>query len=74
MTKNASIRKTIDAVSRLLKRRKAPGTPEEFRALFDRFRKVLDSNNRALEIITDMGEKLGGDYLFDIVYVRRGDG
>jgi pyruvate,water dikinase len=41
-----------------------------FDLLFKRFREVLDSNNRALEIITDMGEKLGGDYLFDIVYIK----
>ena len=39
--------------------------------LFTRFRAVLDSNNRSLEIITDMGDTLGGDYLFDIQYVRR---
>lgn len=42
-----------------------------FELLFKRFREVLESNNRALEIITDMGEKLGGDYLFDITYVKR---
>ena len=42
-----------------------------FELLFQRFRDVLDSNNRALEIITDMGEKFGGDYLFDITYVKR---
>jgi pyruvate,water dikinase len=41
-----------------------------FDLLFKRFRDVLDSNNRALEIITDMGEKLGGDYLFDIHYIK----
>jgi pyruvate,water dikinase len=39
--------------------------------LFKQFGVVLDSNNRAIEIITDMGEKLGGDYLFDIVYMKR---
>ena len=39
--------------------------------LFTRFRAVLDNNNRSLEIITDMGDTLGGDYLFDIQYVRR---
>ncbi len=39
--------------------------------LFTRFRAVLDSNNRSLEIITDIGDTLGGDYLFDIQYVRR---
>jgi pyruvate,water dikinase len=41
-----------------------------FDLLFKRFRDVLDSNNRALEIITDMGDKLGGDYLFDITYIK----
>lgn len=50
--------------------RKGLKDPAEFRGLFDTFRNVLDSNNRTLETITDMGEKLGGDYLFDIVYVR----
>ncbi len=44
---------------------------ETFELLFSRFRQVLDDNNRALEIITDMGDTLGGDYLFDIQYVRR---
>jgi pyruvate, water dikinase len=39
--------------------------------IFGRFRKVLDNHNRALDIITDMGEKLGGEYLFDITYLRR---
>jgi pyruvate,water dikinase len=41
-----------------------------FHTLFNIFQVVLESNNRALEIITDMGEKLGGDYLFDIHYVK----
>ncbi len=38
--------------------------------VFGLFKGVLDSNNHALEVITDMGEKLGGDYIFDVVYVR----
>ncbi len=42
--------------------------------LFTRFRAVLDSNNRSIEIITDIGDTLGGDYLFDIQYVRRSYG
>ncbi len=41
-----------------------------FNVLFQRFQEVLESNNKALEIITDMGEKLGGDYLFDIHYIK----
>lgn len=41
-----------------------------FDLLFKRFRDVLDSHNKALEVITEMGEKLGGEYLFDIIYLR----
>ncbi|MDA8088115.1 MAG: PEP-utilizing enzyme [Nitrospiraceae bacterium] len=42
----------------------------DLKTAFALFRGVLEKNNRALEIIADMGEKLGGGYLFDIVYVR----
>lgn len=38
--------------------------------LFDHFKEVLKSNNKALEIITDMGEKLGGEFIFDVNYVK----
>jgi pyruvate,water dikinase len=52
----------------LTKREKVHPPPLE--VVFRRFREVLENNNRALEIITDMGDKLGGDYLFDVVYVK----
>ena len=52
----------------LVPRRRPPVSPRE---VFERFLKVLTSNNNALEIIADMGEKLGGDYLFDIRYIER---
>lgn len=42
-----------------------------FERLFELFRQVLAGNNKAIELITDMGDTLGGDYLFDITYVRR---
>ncbi|MHB8880234.1 MAG: PEP/pyruvate-binding domain-containing protein [Thermodesulfovibrionales bacterium] len=45
--------------------------PLSFEQLFQHFREVLDSKNRALEIIAEMGETLGGDYLFDITYIRK---
>jgi len=51
--------------------RRQPRDRESFERLFNGFREVLDRNNRSLEIITDMGDTLGGDYLFDIQYVRR---
>jgi pyruvate, water dikinase len=39
-------------------------------ALFQTFRELLDYNNQALDLMADMGEKLGGDYLFDKHYVE----
>ncbi|MDH5298378.1 MAG: PEP-utilizing enzyme [Desulfobulbaceae bacterium] len=38
--------------------------------VFERFRRVLTTNNRALTIIADMGEKLSGDFLFDQRYIE----
>ncbi len=38
--------------------------------VFFQFREVLKANNQALEIIADMGEKLSGEYLFDLRYVE----
>jgi len=43
-------------------------------ALFLQFRDVLNSTNRSLEIITDIGDTLNGDYLFDVQYLRRSYG
>lgn len=38
--------------------------------LFQTFRELLDYNNHALDLMADMGEKLGGDYLFDKHYIE----
>jgi pyruvate,water dikinase len=48
-----------------------PRNRESFEQLFKSFREVLDRNNRSLEVITEIGDTLGGDYLFDIQYVKR---
>jgi pyruvate,water dikinase len=40
--------------------------------VFERFRKVLNSNNQSLEIIADLGEKLSGNYIFDRRYIETG--
>ena len=40
--------------------------------VFERFRRVLNSNNQSLEIIADLGEKLGGDFIFDRRYIETG--
>jgi pyruvate, water dikinase len=71
MKNDVIIKSVLSSLSRIFSRRKLPSDAASFRAVFDRFKNVLDSNNRALETITDMGEKLGGDYLFDIVYVKK---
>ncbi len=47
-----------------------PARPIPFKVMFDRFRQVLESHNKAIEIIADMGDKLGGDYIFDVIYIR----
>lgn len=44
---------------------------EDFRNLFGQFRQVLELHNTAAEHIADMGEKLSGEYIFDIVYIRQ---
>ncbi len=42
----------------------------DFSALFSSFRDVLSSHNRAVEEIADMADKLSGDYIFDVNYIR----
>lgn len=71
MKQPALIQSVLSSLSRTFSRRKSPGSREEFKTAFERFKSVLDSNNQALEVITDIGEKLGGDYLFDIVYLKK---
>ena len=46
--------------------------PIEPLLVFERFRRVLTSNNQSLEIIADLGEKLSGDYIFDRHYIETG--
>lgn len=40
-----------------------------FPALFERFQDILKKNNEILEIVADMGDKLGGSYIFDQQYI-----
>jgi pyruvate,water dikinase len=44
--------------------------PLTFAALFHTFKKILELNNKILELIADMGDKLGGDYVFDRQYIN----
>jgi len=38
--------------------------------VFSSFRRLLDSNNQILDLMTGMGDKLGGDYIFDTHYIH----
>ena len=51
-------------------RRSKPDVVVALRARFESFRELLDGNNRVLALMADAGEKLGGDYLFDMQYLR----
>lgn len=53
----------------LIKRDKVHAT-ETFAALFNTFQRILELNNRILELMADMGDKLGGDFVFDSQYIR----
>jgi len=51
-------------------RRQRPTDLSEFRGLFGRFQQILRGNNRVLEIISELEDKLGGEYIFDINYLK----
>ncbi len=49
-----------------------PSPPERtiFKERYDCFQKLLSANNSVLETMADMEEKISGDYIFDMSYVR----
>ena len=64
----------IERIKRYFTKKKTGPGPDgrlPVRIVFNRFRQVLDSNNRSLEIMADMGDKLGGNYIFDINYIKK---
>ncbi len=51
--------------------RATPGkTQAELAAKYTRFQALLSANNQVLTLMADMEEKLSGDYLFDLQYIR----
>lgn len=40
-----------------------------FGVLFKKFQSILERNNSILELMADMGDKLGGEYVFDRQYI-----
>ncbi len=68
------MRSLLSIFKRAKKKVKATQPPLPDRVLFkeryDCFQAVLSENNAVLEMMADMEEKLSGDYLFDMSYVR----
>lgn len=60
-------------LARLLGRRRSSDL-NNVRELFDRFQQILKGSNRVLELISDLEDKLGGEYIFDINYLKRAAG
>jgi len=50
------------------RRRRSQALP--FTVLFKKFQSILESNNQILELMADMGDKLGGEYVFDRRYIE----
>lgn len=57
-------------LSAILGRWRGSGNMLPFLVLFRKFRSILERNNRILEIMSDMGDKLGGEYVFDRQYIK----
>lgn len=51
-------------------RRRRDGTVSLLRERLERFHDLVENNNRVLELIAEAGEMLGGEYVFDIQYLR----
>jgi len=49
------------------RKKSAPRVP--FTVLFSLFQKILEYNNQVLELMAEMGTKLGGAYIFDQQYI-----
>lgn len=60
----------FDRILNLLRVKKSYSL-NEFRTLFDKFQQILLGNNRVLETMSEMEDKLGGEYIFDINYLNR---
>ena len=61
--------KFLDWATNTFAYRRRPGRRVTFVYLFHTFQRILELNNRILEKMADMGDKLGGDYVFDRQYI-----
>lgn len=70
MTDPGSRARTVRESIGTFLRRVLPKRGRPVEQIFTEFRAVMAAHDQALEIVADIGEKLGGEYLFDIVYLR----
>ncbi len=54
-----------------LLRHRHPSDLVGFKELFSRFQEILKGNNRVLELISELEDKQGGEYIFDINYLKQ---
>lgn len=59
----------LDKIKNILTKFKRKKTLD-FDELFNHFQQLIKENNRSLEIISDMGQKLSGEYVFDKHYIE----
>ncbi len=60
----------LERVGRALRFSNRSRTPVPFVVLFKKFKSILERNNRILTLMADMGDKLGGEYVFDRRYIE----
>jgi pyruvate,water dikinase len=58
----------LDRIYRLLRPRQGVDL-KQFKELFQRFQQILTGNNQVLELISELEDKLSGEYIFDINYL-----
>lgn len=59
----------IRGIKNYLKQYRSLEPEYPFAKLFKKFQNILAANNMSLELIADMGDKLGGEYIFDRQYI-----
>lgn len=64
------MKKIIENIMRLLPLKYKKSDPVPFSVLFGRFQDILKINNKVLESIADVNDKLGGNYIFDRHYIE----
>ncbi len=59
----------FERIAKFFRRRRAADL-EQFKMLFEKFQHILTGNNHILELISELDDKLGGEYIFDINYLK----